>query len=160
MNMSHTPPPPPDDRQQREAQEWQAQERALREERAGLPMDASDARVGQYRLLVRALRAPAMEPLPADFAAQVLRRGEADASLGDRVEQWLLNALILALGGLVLYAIANHGDAWWAAIAAPLSRMPSGLGNWLPVLALCAGGTWLWDRLSDLGSGGARGRTA
>lgn len=159
MNMSHTPPPP-DDRQQREAQEWQAQERALREERAGLPMDASDARVAQYRLLVRALRTPAMEPLPADFAAQVLRRVEADAGRGDRIERWLLNALGLALAGLALYAIANYGDAWWAAIAAPLSRMPSGLGHWLPVLGLCAGGTWLWDRLSEFGSGGARGRTA
>lgn len=159
MNMSHVPPPP-DDRPQREAQEWQAQERALREERAGLPMDAGDARVAQYRLLVRALRAPAMEPLPADFAAQVVRRVEADAALGDRLERWLLNGLILGLAVLALYVVANYGGTWWDAIASPVAQAPSGLGHWLPVLGLCAGATWAWDRLSGLGHGDAGGRRA
>ncbi|KRA16270.1 MULTISPECIES: hypothetical protein [unclassified Lysobacter] len=159
MNMSHTPPPP-DDREQREAQEWLAQERALRDERAGLPMDAGDARVAQYRLLVRALRAPAMEPLPADFAAQVARRVEASATLGDRLEQWLLNGLILVMAAVALYVVASYGGAWWDAIAAPLARMPSGLGAWLPVLGLCAGGTWLWDRMSDFGGRDRHARTA
>ncbi|MEG3790737.1 hypothetical protein V1318_11475 [Lysobacter sp. CCNWLW3] len=159
MNMSHTPPPP-DDRPQREAQEWLAQERALREERAGLPIEAGDARVAQYRLLVRALRAPAMEPLPADFAAQVARRVEASAALGDRLEQWLLNGLMLALLAVVVYVVANYGGGWWDAIAAPLARMPAGLDAWLPVLGLCAGGTWLWERMSDLGRGDAHGHAA
>ena len=159
MNMSHVPPPP-DDRPQREAQEWQAQERALRDERAGLPMDASDARVAQYRLLVRALRAPAMEPLPVDFAAQVVRRVEADAALGDRLERWLLNGLMLGLAVLVLYVVANYGATWWGAIAAPLSQAPSGLGHWLPVLGLCAGATWVWDRVSDQGRDDTRGHAA
>lgn len=152
MNMSHTPPPP-DDRPEREAREWLAQEQALREELAGLPVDARDPRVAQYRLLVRALRTPAMEPLPADFAAQTARRIESGAALGDRLERWLLNGLIAVLAVASLFALLLYGGAWWHSITATAAWAPAGAGDWLSVLALCAGGSWLWDRVvrSDTG---------
>ena len=45
--------------------EWDAQERALREERLGVPV-GDDARVAEYRLLARALRHPPLDAVPVD----------------------------------------------------------------------------------------------
>ena len=54
--------------------EWQAQERALQEERLHL---TGDPRLAAYRRIARALRQPLPDALPADFA----RRLAASSSL-------------------------------------------------------------------------------
>ena len=92
---------------QRLEREWQAQERAMEQERRGVPLDAADPRVGEYRLIARALRAPAMEPVPSDLAAQIVRRVEAAQTLGERVEGWLLRILVTVLA---LVARSGGGD--------------------------------------------------
>ena len=89
----------------REQREWEAQERALHEERAGARAKG-DANVAQYRLIARALRSPRLAPLPSDFAARMAARvgGESRAA-SERVEVWLergLIALLLVAGGVAL----------------------------------------------------------
>ena len=79
-----------------EGREWEAQERALREERAGAPpRRRSSGDTGIYRLIVRALRNPRLDPLPSDFAAQVAARVEAESGAADFVETWLERGLVV-----------------------------------------------------------------
>jgi hypothetical protein len=93
--------------------EWDAQESAMRDERAG------GARVGatgveQYRLIARALRTPAIDPIPLDFAAQTAARAAREARLANEaVEIWLgrgLIALLLLAGAM---AIRVYGGESW-----------------------------------------------
>lgn len=122
--------------------EWQAQERALREERAGLPVAAGDARVAEYRLISRALRHPPLDAVPYDFARDLARRvarGEGD----ERIERWLLRSLVGLMGLAGAVVVAMYGAAWWPAIA-QLLPLPAGeLARWSLVLAACAGTTWM-----------------
>jgi hypothetical protein len=83
--------------EERERREWDAQERALRAERLGVRA-GHDPAVGQYRLIVRALRRPQLTPLPKDFAARVAARAEQKArAANDHVEVWLGRALVMLL---------------------------------------------------------------
>jgi hypothetical protein len=52
---------------EREQREWEAQDRAPREERTG----ARHVRAAQYRLVARALRHPPPAAVPSDFASRV-----------------------------------------------------------------------------------------
>jgi hypothetical protein len=79
---------------EREQSEWEAQERAVRVERTNANA-SSDAAVAQYRLVARALRAPSLDALPRDFAAQTAARAERIAS--EHVEVWLERALVALL---------------------------------------------------------------
>ncbi|KWS04777.1 hypothetical protein AZ78_2327 [Lysobacter capsici AZ78] len=134
--------------------EWQLQERAQREERAGAPIAADDPRLAQYRLLTRALRAPVMEPIPFGFAEQVARRAQAVAAGNDRVERYLQQLL---LGGLVVLGLffAWSSSAGWA--PALLQELPRGMWSWGPVVAACCAVTWGWDGLARM-TGLDRGR--
>lgn len=122
--------------------EWQLQERAQREERAGAPMAADDPRLAQYRLLTRALRAPVMEPIPLGFAEQVARRAQAVAITNDRVERYLQQLL---LGALVVAGVwfAWSSSAGW--LPGMLRGLPHGALSWGPVVAACCAVTWGWD---------------
>jgi hypothetical protein len=85
---------PRDFENEREQREWDAQERAVRAERANAQA-GSDATVAQYRLVARALRTPVLDALPRDFAAQTAARAERIAS--EHVEVWLERALVALL---------------------------------------------------------------
>lgn len=65
--------------------EWEDQERALREERGGRPPSGA-GRIAEYRLVVRALCTPPLEPVPEDFAARTaaLAEGRSAELGGDR----------------------------------------------------------------------------
>ena len=126
----------------REQREWEAQERALYEERSGAP-STGDRHVDVYRLVARALRAPPLAPLPSDFAARTAGRVRALRATGEQVEIWLERALValLLLGGagaLMLY----NGD-WLREL--PLS-VPEGaamgvrtVATWSVAVAACVG---------------------
>ena len=90
---------------EREQREWDAQESALRAERAGTS-GGGDAEVAQYRLIARALRTPQLDAIPRDFAAQTAARALRDARLANEsVEVWLsrgLVALLLLAGAVAL----------------------------------------------------------
>ena len=83
----------PADANRRDA-EWRVQEQALRDERAGTPVAADDARLAEYRLISRALRHPPLDPVPYDFARTVAARATAVAATDDRVERLLLRLLV------------------------------------------------------------------
>lgn len=138
--------------------EWLLQERAQQQERAGVPMSGDDPHLAQYRLLARALRAPVMEPIPFDFAAQVARRAEVIASTSDRMERYLQQLL---LGGLVLLGV---GFAWTSSaswLPTLLQVMPQGTLSWGPIVAACCALTWGWDGVARmLGPGRDRGTHA
>ncbi|MEH6418378.1 hypothetical protein [Pseudomonas sp. CGJS7] len=137
-----------DDR--RIAREWDLQERAQRDERAGAPMSEADPRLAQYRLLTRALRAPVMEPIPYGFAEQVARRVEAAAGASDRVERYLqqllLVALVVAGAGMAWSGSAN----WLPSLQAPLQQLPQGSLTWGGLAGACCLLTWGWDGLARL----------
>lgn len=97
-----------DERAQRE---WDAQESALRAERAGSAA-VGDSDVAQYRLIARALRTPELDALPRDFAAQTAARALREARLANEsVEIWLgrgLVALLLLAGVAAIRAYADE----------------------------------------------------
>lgn len=94
---------------EREQREWDAQEHAMRAERAG-SAPAGDAVAQQYRLVARALRTPEIDALPADFVAQTAARARREARVAsESVELWLERGLValLLLAGVV--AIREYG---------------------------------------------------
>lgn len=123
--------------------EWQLQERALREERLGLPSAGEDARLLRYRQLSRALRQLSDDALPADFAGQVVRRIRAEASERDRrFERGLIAAAVAAFGLALGVVIAVFGGAWLQALV-PYART---LANpWLFALLACVGVSRLFE---------------
>lgn len=129
----------------RHEEEWRAQERALQQERRGLPLDPADSRLAEYRLIARALRTPAMEPLPFDLAAQIVQR-VADAQVfGERVERWLLRGLLGVLAVAAMVVIETYGAAWWPAFTAlwPAASTPS--SDWGVLVGVCLAISAAWQ---------------
>ncbi|KRE90948.1 hypothetical protein ASG87_02100 [Frateuria sp. Soil773] len=121
--------------------EWQRQERAMRQERAGLAPADGEPDLHAYRQVARALAEPPRERLPADFARLTARRAErAAAGLADdgRFEQRLVVLLlaVFALAGVI--AAAMYGRAWLPAIddGIPAAWLTN---RWLLALAVCLG---------------------
>jgi len=96
---------------EREQREWQAQERALRAERAR-ERSQGDPAVAQYRLIARALRDPPLAPLPSDFAVRTAARVAGTHAVSERVDVWLGRALLalLLLAG-VAAVLVYSGDS-------------------------------------------------
>lgn len=128
----------------RHDEEWRAQERALEQERRGQPLDPADSRLAEYRLIARALRTPAMEPLPFDLAAQIVQR-VADAQMfGERVERWLLRGLMCALVVAGVVVVETYGGSWWPAFTAlwPASARSS---DWSVLVVACLAISAVWQ---------------
>lgn len=132
MNNPHDP----DSEEYR--REWQAQERALEDERIGVNPAGRESDVARYRLIARALRTPRMDPLPHDFAARAAARIDpAPAVSEDLMEIWLQRVLLLLLaaGG----AVAALGGGWLTnaySRASTLAHSGTGTG-WILVVAAC-----------------------
>lgn len=124
--------------------EWQAQERALQEERLHL---TGDPRLSSYRAIARALRQPLPDALPADFARRLAEQ-VGQVPLDMRFEQGLVRglALALALSGAVVAAM--YGQAWLPAMLAvlPASSSPNAM-HWLLAVVACVGMSWAFDQL-------------
>ena len=132
--MNHDPRlPAPDE------QEWSAQERALAEERAGLPLGDGDASVRTYRLMAHLLAQPIEEQLPDGFARRVARQVAPAASpLDTRLERGLLGLLVAAMAVAGLVVVAIYGAGWLPAldqgVVGALLAKP-----WAWALAACLG---------------------
>jgi hypothetical protein len=101
-------------------EEWQAQERALADERHGTGAADSHDDVAKYRLIARALRRPPADSLPPDFAVRTAVRIESLARASDeRLEIWLQRVLLslLLLAGLVTLFFFNAAAHWIVAAA-------------------------------------------
>jgi uncharacterized membrane protein YecN with MAPEG domain len=121
----------------RSEREWQAQERAREAEKRGLPLEAGQRAVAEYRLIARALRTPAMEPLPADLAAQIVAHVNAAQAMGERVERWMLRILGLVLAVAAAGAVAMYGASWAPAFAELLPRLSGNAIGWVALVAGC-----------------------
>jgi hypothetical protein len=122
-----------------EQSEWEAQERALREERASARAGGA-AGVAQYRLIARALRHPPLSAVPSDFAARVAAEARAASEL---VEVWLeraLLALLLVAGGV---ALAVYNGEWLQTLSFSVPERAAlsiqTLASWSVAIAACVG---------------------
>lgn len=129
---------------EREQREWEAQERALYEERTGTRAKG-DPNVAQYRLIARALRTPRLAPLPSDFAARMAARVAVESrAAGERVEVWLergLIALLLVAGGVALSVFNGEWLVETLSFSVPEGAVPSiqTLVSWSIAIAGCVG---------------------
>jgi hypothetical protein len=130
--------------------EWRLQERALREERlhAG---DGGDPEIAAYRRIVRALRQPLPDALPADFAQGVAAQAARLPARGESaVERWLVRGLVVAFAVSALYFVANDGGAWLRASLSLLPNADAGaLRSWGLALGACVAITWAFGRWRD-----------
>jgi len=96
---------------EREQCEWDAQENALRAERAGSGV-TGDANAAHYRLIARALRTPQLDAIPRDFAAQTAARALREERLANEsLEVWLgrgLVALLVLAGAVAIRVYAGE----------------------------------------------------
>lgn len=127
------------------AREWQAQERALADERAGRPC-ADEPPLRAYRLIARVAGEPPAIQLPADFAQRTARAVTQHAPVAQRAPAvdgrfefnllLLLGALLGAAGVVVLFLSAS---------------------TWLPTFGATApwlGSPWPWSCAVCLGLSG------
>jgi hypothetical protein len=123
--------------------EWDAQERALRAERAG-EREQGDVEVAEYRLVARALRTPPIDALPADFAARTAARVESQArATSERVEVWLERGLValLLVAGVVATLVYSRDSLLAFSFSVP-ERAALGLetvATWSLAVAACVG---------------------
>ncbi|SFR91858.1 hypothetical protein SAMN05216570_0614 [Dyella sp. OK004] len=135
---THTPPPGNDAAER----EWQAQERAVERERAGLDPAGDDARVLRYRVLARALKQPPEQALPADFAQRIARQVELStankASADPGFERYLQRILVAVLMVGSIVVAASHAREWLPSFTA---AMPMAVltNPWLLAFACCVG---------------------
>jgi hypothetical protein len=126
---------------EREQREWQAQESALHAERTGASGAGGDSAVAQYRLVARALRAPLLDALPLDFAAQTAARAERIAS--EHVEVWLERALValLLLAGVAALLFYRDEPLVSFSFSLPEGAEPAieAVLSWSLAIAACVG---------------------
>lgn len=128
---------------EREQREWDAQERALRAERAG-STGRGDSSAAQYRVIARALRTPHLDAIPRDFAAQTAARALREARLANEtVEVWLVRGLVALL--LLAGAVALRVYGGESLLDLPFS-VPDGAAlniqtvvGWSLAVAACVG---------------------
>lgn len=127
--------------------EWQLQERALREQRSGIA-GGDDPLLAQYRQVARALRQPAAGTPPAGFAREVAAVALASGPPDVRLELMLLRALSGLLGVSAIVAAMLYGGQWLPAFAALLPATASGAAfNWALALGACLALSWSFGRL-------------
>jgi hypothetical protein len=123
--------------------EWLAQERALRDERTR-GQTSEDQAVATYRHVVRALRAPLPDALPADFARSVAAQcRRAPTRVDTWLEQQFQQLLLAALAVAAVLACANYGGEWLRASLAALPVLDQRTTlDWSLALAACLCVSW------------------
>ncbi|MEP6632997.1 MAG: hypothetical protein ABJA62_02200 [Luteimonas sp.] len=125
---------------QHDEREWQAQERAMHNERLGVDASDDDALVARYRTIARALRQPPPGALPSNFAYAVAQQAAARARAADAdssVERWLVRGLVALMTLAAIAVIGAHGEQWWRATAALFAAGGVGAGGWIIALGAC-----------------------
>ena len=130
--------------------EWQRQERALLQEREGLP-DDGDAGTQAYRLLARELAEPIAVELAPDFARSIARRAERARLLDGRPERLGLSVCLVVFGLFAGYVLFVQGSEWLAQLQTLVPALDGGGMHWA-VLALVCAALAYWPR-SDLWAG-------
>ena len=130
--------------------EWLAQERALEQERRGLPLDPADSRLAEYRLIARALRTPAMEPVPYDLAAQIVRHVEGTPAAGELLERWLLRVLAMVFAVAAIAVVGAYGAQWLPAFARMWPTLSPQSADWAGLLVGCLAVSLAWQGVMRL----------
>jgi hypothetical protein len=128
---------------EREQREWDAQEAALRAERAG-SAGSGDAEFAQYRFVARALRTPEIDAIPRDFAAVTAARALREQRIAnDAVEVWLGRGLIalLLLAGAVALRVYGGESLLGFSFSLPDGATPGiqSVVGWSFAVAACVG---------------------
>jgi hypothetical protein len=130
--------------------EWQAQERAWRDERDGVAR-ADDPLQASYRTVVRALCTPPPGRLPSNFAVQVAAHAARLAMhppLDLRFEQRLMRALVGVFALTAAGAAALYGQQAIAGLAALVPALSAEAGrDWITLVAGCMGLSWSFHLL-------------
>lgn len=122
--------------------EWQAQERASQDERAGAT--TPDPLAARYRLIARALQQPMSVELPSDFAERLGAQVAQGGGEG-QLERILILVLLVLMAGSAMIVAAWYGETWLQAILAVLPSSSIAL-QWGAALAVCVGANWLWEQ--------------
>ena len=130
--------------------EWQAQEHALEQGRRGLPLDPADSRLAEYRLIARALRTPAMEPVPYDLAAQVVRHVEGTPAAGELFERWLLRVLGVVLVAAAVAVVGTYGPQWMPSLTGLVPTLVPQSADWAGLLVGCLAVSLAWQGVGHL----------
>lgn len=134
--------------------EWEIQELAWQAERSGLDSTPEHGRVGRYRFIARALRAPLVIALPADFAtqvsAQITASRDRSAPTGAHFETVLLIILASILVVAAGMVFANPGHSCIQAIRAALSSLGTTNIGWPLACLICIGLSWIMGQVRDL----------
>jgi hypothetical protein len=138
--------------------EWQAQERAMQCERAGLEIPASDALSTGYLAVAQALNQAPKPLLPADFAARVAAlaaSGRQSTEVESKLERALLLGLSTVFGLCALAAVVIYGSSWLGNSFSMLAQVGTLNLAWPMALAACLGVSWasevLRRRVADQG---------
>lgn len=123
---------------ERHEREWDAQERALREERLGAAPKRRETRVNEYRLLARALGDPALDPIPEDFVTRTAARAVGVEAAKDRLDVWLQHGLIALLAAVGVSTMAALAGSWLQAFGIAITR-PAALSllSWTTAILAC-----------------------
>jgi len=120
--------------------EWQAQEQAMRTERANGAGD--DVRLQSYRAIARALREPLPDGLPADFAECMAQQVEAQAPQSavftTPFERITLGTMIALFGIAIGIAIALSASTTLQPVGEAVRQITHWVANpWLIALGVC-----------------------
>lgn len=140
-----------DDTQAAAEREWQAQEAArLAQRDARGPHELAAA--APYRKIAALLAEPDVPPPPSNIAHALATRVETIARARKREDrvfrQRLRLAFLLGYGSCMLLACLLYRDALLSGQAWPAANLLAGAAGWIPVLAACAGVTWMLARRS------------
>jgi hypothetical protein len=127
----------------REQREWDAQENAMRAERAGSAA-AGDAEFEQYRLIARALRTPELDAIPRDFAVETAARALREQRIANETfEVWLGRGLValLLLAGAVALRVYGSESLFGFSFSVPDGATPGiqSVVGWSFAVAACVG---------------------
>lgn len=137
-----------DDMPPRDEREWEAQEAArLAQREARVRRDVSPA--SSYQTIAACLAQPDIPPPPSNLAHVLAARIEAAARTREREDRLFRKrmrlAFLLGYGSCMLLACLFYRDALFSLPVTPLLSRAAG---WVPVLAACAGVTWMLSRKS------------
>lgn len=123
--------------------EWQAQEQALRDRRAGVA--ATDGDGSDYRLIDAALRRAPPPALPMDFAAAVARQlaRQPKPAIDARLEMGLTVVMLLTLAIAGLFYAQQDGRDWLAPISRLVPQLPAMSVRLIVIVLACVASSWM-----------------